>query len=98
MLKRQKRERILVIRISDTGYGVPEQYKESIFQPFFRVDKSRSREFGGVGLGLSLVWEIAALHGGDVRVEESSDAGTTIAVRIPISGIEKVAVKIQPLE
>ena len=76
-------EKNLVIRISDTGYGIPEQYRESIFQPFFRVDKSRSREYGGVGLGLSLVWEIAALHGGEVWVEKSSDIGTTIAVRLP---------------
>ena len=61
-----------------------EQYRESIFQPFFRVDKSRSRENGGVGLGLSLVWEIATLHGGDVRVEKSSEKGTTIAVKLPL--------------
>ena len=73
----------LVIRVADTGCGIPEQYRESIFQPFFRVDKSRSRENGGVGLGLSLVWEIAALHGGEVRVEESSDSGTTITVKLP---------------
>ena len=55
----------------------------SIFHPFFRVDKSRSREYGGAGLGLSLVWEIADLHGGSVWVEESSDKGTTIAVELP---------------
>ena len=73
----------LVIRVADTGCGIPEQYRESIFQPFFRVDKSRSRENGGVGLGLSLVWEISALHGGEVRVEESSEEGTTIAVKFP---------------
>ena len=73
----------LVIRVADTGCGIPEQYRESIFQPFFRVDKSRSRENGGVGLGLSLVWEIAALHGGEVRVEESSEKGTTITVKLP---------------
>ena len=73
----------LIIRVSDTGCGVPEQYRESIFQPFFRVDKSRSRENGGVGLGLSLVWEIVTLHGGEVCVEESSEKGTTIAVRLP---------------
>ena len=72
-----------IIRVSDTGYGIPEQYRESIFQPFFRVDKSRSREYGGVGLGLSLVWEIAALHGGEVWAEESSENGTTMAVRFP---------------
>ena len=73
----------LVIRVADTGCGIPEQYKDSIFQPFFRVDKSRSRENGGVGLGLSLVWEIATLHGGKVCVEESSEKGTTIAVKFP---------------
>ena len=77
-------EKRLIIRVSDTGCGVPEQYRESIFQPFFRVDKSRSRENGGVGLGLSLVWEIVTLHGGDVRVEESSEKGTTIAVKLPL--------------
>ena len=76
-------EKRLIIRVADTGYGVPEQYRESIFQPFFRVDKSRSRENGGVGLGLSLVWEIVTLHGGEVCVEESSEKGTTIAVRLP---------------
>lgn len=78
-------EKRLIIRVSDTGCGVPEQYRESIFQPFFRVDKSRSRENGGVGLGLSLVWEIVTLHGGEVRVEESSENGTTIAVKLPLN-------------
>ena len=74
----------LLIRVSDTGRGIPEEFQRSIFQPFFRVDKSRSREYGGVGLGLSLVWEIADLHGGSVWVEESSDKGTTIAVELPV--------------
>ena len=74
----------LLIRVSDTGCGIPEEYQQSIFQPFFRVDKSRSREYGGAGLGLSLVWEIANLHGGSVWVEESSEKGTTIAVELPV--------------
>ena len=77
-------EQALRIRVCDTGCGIPPEYQRSIFQPFFRVDKSRSREFGGAGLGLSLVWEIAGLHGGSVLVEESSDKGTTIAVELPI--------------
>ena len=76
-------EKAQVIRIADTGCGIPEAHWRSIFQPFFRVDKSRSREYGGVGLGLSLVWEIASLHGGSVQVEKSSEDGTTIAVEIP---------------
>ena len=75
----QESERLL-IRVSDTGRGIPEEYRRSIFQPFFRVDKSRSREYGGAGLGLSLVWEIAELHGGTVWVEKSSENGSTIAV------------------
>ena len=73
----------LLLRVSDTGCGIPEECQRSIFQPFFRVDKSRSREYGGAGLGLSLVWEIAELHGGSVWVEESSEKGTTIAVGLP---------------
>lgn len=79
----QKPEKLL-LRVSDTGCGIPKEYQRSIFQPFFRVDKSRSREYGGAGLGLSLAWEIADLHGGSVWVEESSDKGTTIAVELPI--------------
>ena len=74
----------LLIRVSDTGRGIPERFQRSIFQPFFRVDKSRSREYGGVGLGLSLVWEIVKLHGGTVCVENSSEAGTTVAVSLPL--------------
>ena len=79
----QEPEKIL-IRVSDTGCGIPEKYQQSIFQPFFRVDKSRSREYGGTGLGLSLVWEIADLHGGSVWVEKSSEKGSTLAVELPV--------------
>ena len=79
----QEPEKIL-IRVSDTGCGIPEKYQQSIFQPFFRVDKSRSREYGGAGLGLSLVWEIADLHGGCVWVEASSEKGSTLAVELPV--------------
>ena len=74
----------LLIRVSDTGRGIPERFQRSIFQPFFRVDKSRSREYGSVGLGLSLVWEIVKLHGGTVCVENNSEAGTTVAVSLPL--------------
>ncbi|MBS7390450.1 MAG: hypothetical protein KIG33_08965 [Oscillospiraceae bacterium] len=65
----------VLIRVKDNGFGVPEQYRESIFQPFFRVDKSRSREHGGVGLGLALVWEIASLHGGSLSLPTFADCG-----------------------
>ena len=73
-----------VLRIADTGGGIPPEYRDSIFQPFFRVDRSRSREMGGVGLGLALVREIAVLHGGSVTVEDSSVHGTTFAVSLPL--------------
>ena len=72
------------IRVSDTGCGIQPEFQRSIFQPFFRVDKSRSRQYGGAGLGLSLVWEIANLHAGRVWVEKSSEKGTTMAVQLPV--------------
>ena len=78
-----------IIEIKDTGCGIPEDFRESVFQPFFRVDKSRSREKGGVGLGLSLVWEIVHLHSGDVRVRESGETGTVIEMTLPISAEER---------
>ena len=80
----------VLLRVRDQGPGIPEQYQTSIFQPFFRVDKSRSRAYGGVGLGLALVWEIAALHGGSIEVEESSERGTTMLVTLPAHNIEDV--------
>lgn len=73
----------ILIRVRDNGHGIPEQYRESIFQPFFRIDKSRSRAHGGVGLGLSLVWEIVLLHKGAIKIEESSDKGTVMLVTLP---------------
>ena len=78
-----------VIEVKDTGCGIPEDFRESVFQPFFRVDKSRSREKGGVGLGLALVWEIAHLHGGDVRVRESGESGTKIELTLPAAAEER---------
>lgn len=73
----------VVVRVSDTSCGIPEEYRESIFQPFFRVDKSRSRQMGGVGLGLALVHEIAVLHGGSVRAEPGNKVGTVFIVTLP---------------
>ena len=81
----QQRDRQAVIHVADTGRGIPQEFWQSIFQPFFRVDKSLSRELGGAGLGLPLVWEIARLHGGRVWVEESNDSGSVLAVTLPLS-------------
>lgn len=68
--------------ISDTGIGISDSDCEHIFEPFFRVDKSRSRSGGGTGLGLALVQEIAQRHGGNVRVLESSPEGTQIELSL----------------
>ena len=72
------------IEISDTGIGISPEYQEKIFTPFFRVDKSRSRAMGGAGLGLALVTEIARQHGGQVKVLESNEKGSTIALMLPL--------------
>ena len=69
----------VILEVADTGSGIPADCMESIFEPFFRVDKSRSRQMGGVGLGLALVREIARLHGGSVRAE----GGTAFRVVLP---------------
>ena len=72
------------VEISDTGIGISPEYQKKIFAPFFRVDKSRSRAMGGAGLGLALVTEIARQHGGRVKVLESNEKGSTIALMLPI--------------
>ena len=72
------------IEISDTGIGISPEYQKKIFEPFFRVDKSRSRAMGGAGLGLALVREIALQHGGQVKVLESGNKGSTIALILPL--------------
>ena len=86
-----------MVLVTDTGIGISPENQKKIFDPFFRVDKSRSRTFGGAGLGLALVWEIAALHGGSVRVAESSDSGTAIAAELPRSGNHAAAPKNETL-
>ena len=73
----------VILEVADTGSGIPEDCMEHIFEPFFRVDKSRSRQMGGVGLGLALVREIALLHGGSVRAEVRAEGGTAFRVVLP---------------
>ena len=68
------------LTVADTGTGIPEELKERVFEPFFRLDKSRSRALGGVGLGLALVREIVSVHGGSISVKDNSDGGTTFEV------------------
>lgn len=74
----------LHLTVEDTGNGIPEELKERIFEPFFRLDKSRSRELGGVGLGLALVREIVRVHDGSITVRSNPSGGTVFDVILPL--------------
>ena len=73
-----------MVLVTDTGIGISPENQKKIFDPFFRVDKSRSRAMGGAGLGLALVDSIAKEHRGTVKVLESSSAGSTIVLMLPV--------------
>lgn len=73
-----------MVLVTDTGIGISPENQKKIFDPFFRVDKSRSRAMGGAGLGLALVGSIAKEHRGTVKVLESSSAGSTIVLMLPV--------------
>ena len=75
---REKNE--VVLTVSDTGNGIDEAFREQIFEPFFRIDKSRSRELGGVGLGLAMVREVVRVHDGTIKVYTNEHGGTTFEV------------------
>lgn len=75
------------IEVADSGIGIPEEAKEHIFERFYRVDKSHSREIGGTGLGLSIARSAIVMHRGAVKVFSQSGEGTTFAVRIPVNYI-----------
>ena len=77
-----------MILVKDTGIGISPENQKKIFDPFFRVDKSRSRAMGGAGLGLALVDSIAREHGGSVKVLESNEKGSIIAFMLPVSSLK----------
>ncbi len=76
----KKDGRQIIISVSDTGVGIPEEYQDRIFERFYRVDKSRSKETGGTGLGLSIVKHIAELYNGKIELKTKEDEGTEITV------------------
>jgi signal transduction histidine kinase len=75
------------IKVEDTGMGIPEESIDYIFERFYRVDKSHSREIGGTGLGLSIAKNIIIMHRGTIEVSSQLGEGTTFEVRIPINYI-----------
>ena len=79
-----QKEKQVYLSVADTGSGIPEELRERVFEPFFRVDKSRSRELGGVGLGLALVREIVRVHDGSIAVRSNPSGGTVFDVILPL--------------
>ena len=75
-----QKEKKVILSIADTGSGIPGELRERVFEPFFRVDKSRSRELGGVGLGLALVHEIVKAHDGSISIKDNPSGGTVFEV------------------
>ncbi len=73
------------VKVMDSGTGIPEESLDSIYERFYRVDKSRSREIGGTGLGLSIARNAVLMHRGTINVESRLDEGTTFTVRIPLT-------------
>ena len=79
-----KEKNKVILKVSDTGNGIDEAFREQIFEPFFRIDKSRSRELGGVGLGLAMVREVVRVHDGTIEVYTNKHSGTTFEVKMGI--------------
>lgn len=79
-----RKEKHVYLSVEDTGNGIPEELRERVFEPFFRVDKSRSRELGGVGLGLALAREIVRVHDGSIAVRSNPSGGTVFDVMLPL--------------
>lgn len=75
-----KKDQNIILSVADTGNGIPEELKDKIFEPFFRIDKSRSRALGGVGLGLALVYEIVRVHNGNITVKDNPAGGTIFEI------------------
>jgi signal transduction histidine kinase len=81
LLRKQDRE--IVIEVSDKGPGVPEDRLDKVFRPFFRLEGSRSRETGGMGLGLASARAVARAHGGDIQLANRPSGGLSATVTLP---------------
>lgn len=84
-------DRVLTVKISDSGKGIPDEFKERIFERFYRLDDSRTRETGGTGLGLAIAKEAVVLHGGNIYVEDNAEGGSCFVMTLPATGDTTVA-------
>jgi signal transduction histidine kinase len=80
-----------VLQVSDNGIGIPTRDLPHIFERFYRVDKARSRDLGGAGLGLSIVQSICNAHGGKIEVQSAEKKGSCFSVRLPLAGADAPA-------
>ena len=79
-----KDEEYITITIDDNGDGIPENLYDEVFKPFYRMDKARNSETGGVGLGMSIAKDIALSHGGDISLSLSSKGGLKVNIILPL--------------
>ena len=82
-LEAETAENTAIVRISDDGPGIPPEYRDQIFEPFYRIDKSRSRAMGGAGLGLSMTRAITERHGGNIILTENTGGGAAFTLTFP---------------
>ena len=85
-----------VLEVADTGIGIPAEAQPHVFERFFRVDKARSRDEGGAGLGLSIVKSICAAHGAEIGVESNGSGGSRFRVKFPLAAGQAPAVPSTP--
>ena len=75
---------MVLVEVADTGYGIPGEHLERLFQRFYRVDSARSRSTGGAGLGLAICKSFLEAHEGTIHVESVPEEGTTFTVKLPL--------------